>query len=136
MVWWLRLCASNAGSMSSIPSWETNSPHAEQCSWKIKKKKIIAPFAHLGWWFQCHKWYKEVSKNVPTFQNFGLCIFKFIECLIKAIQYQISNWSVTQIILKIALHVQSRKELMWSDLVKENFRESVFLKKNWKVLNG
>ena len=39
-VQWLRLCASNAGDMGSIPGWGTKIPHAAQGSQSEKKKKV------------------------------------------------------------------------------------------------
>ena len=39
VVQWLRLGASNAGGMGSIPAWGTKIPHAMQCSQKNKQKK-------------------------------------------------------------------------------------------------
>ena len=37
VVQWLRLCTSPAGSVGSIPGWETKIPHAECCGQKIEK---------------------------------------------------------------------------------------------------
>ena len=34
---WLRLCASNAGGMGSIPGWGTKVPHAVQPAKKLNK---------------------------------------------------------------------------------------------------
>ena len=42
MVRWLRLCASTAGDMGSIPGWGTEIPCAAQCS--QKKKKVYPTF--------------------------------------------------------------------------------------------
>ena len=41
VVQWLRICASTAGGMGSIPGWGTKIPHAAQSSQKQTKKKII-----------------------------------------------------------------------------------------------
>ena len=38
-VQWLRLCASTAGGMGSIPGWGTKIPHAAQYGQKEKRKK-------------------------------------------------------------------------------------------------
>ena len=35
-VQWLRVCATNAQDVGSIPGWETKIPHAVQCGQKIK----------------------------------------------------------------------------------------------------
>ena len=40
VVQWLRICASTAGGMGSIPGWGTKIPHAAQSSQKQTKKKI------------------------------------------------------------------------------------------------
>ena len=37
MVQWVRLCASTAGGMGSIPVWGTKTPHATPHGWKEKK---------------------------------------------------------------------------------------------------
>ena len=39
VVQWLRLCASNAGGMDSIPGWGTKIPHTTQC---LAKTKILS----------------------------------------------------------------------------------------------
>ena len=38
-VQWLRLRASTAGGVGSIPGWGTRIPHASQCSQKTKQNK-------------------------------------------------------------------------------------------------
>ena len=40
MVQWLRLCASTAGGLGLIPSWEAKIPHTMQVE-QPKKKKIV-----------------------------------------------------------------------------------------------
>ena len=44
-VQWLRLCASIAGAMGSIPGGGTNNPHAKQLKKKKKKKKFSQLFS-------------------------------------------------------------------------------------------
>ena len=41
MVQWLRLCASTAGGLGLIPSWEAKIPHTMQVEQPKKKKKIV-----------------------------------------------------------------------------------------------
>ena len=36
VIQWLRVCATNAQDVGSIPGWETKIPHAVQCGQKIK----------------------------------------------------------------------------------------------------
>ena len=40
MVQWLRLCASNAGGMGSIPGQGTKIPHTIQCGQKKEKQTL------------------------------------------------------------------------------------------------